>query len=392
MNSGSESDSETNDYSDTRNFNENNLSDYVDLEQENNGKVSEGTLVSNRKRPSRFDENNSSEKSKNSSDEVAENVKISKKEIPKKHLTKDEILEEMSYMLKRTLTEILLEVTTEEIQATAEESLASVQRQKSKSVLNAKIRASRAFKKNPISSLGLTGYGTGSDDSASESEKSDKKSGDNTSDSDSDIELEERLKQRKRQFQRTETSILDECADLEKSLEKREKIWKERESENSRRRHESKNSNHSDQNDHRKTSPKVFETFSAAVDQSHTVSNESESRIVIYEKEERKVYKKQDMNPSSSHSKVKNISSKSDQANNANEFSSDDSQAFVKDKSKSVSMKDIKKSTRASKSPDEKYDKNERRHRSDTNLKERNKRSPSDTHDSEISERVYNST
>merc|ERR1719328_163996 len=120
---------------------------------------------------------------------------IAIKEVPKKHLTKDEILEEMSFILKRTLTEILLEVTTEEIQATAEDSLASAQRQKSKSVLNAKIRANRAFKKNPISSLGLTGYGSGTDDSASESEKSDKKSGDNTSDSDSDMELEERLKQ-----------------------------------------------------------------------------------------------------------------------------------------------------------------------------------------------------
>merc|ERR1711997_195978 len=108
--------------------------------------------------------------------------KINAKKAPQKHFTKEEILEEMSLILKRTLTEILLDVTTEEIESTAKESLASAQRQKSKSVLNAKIRANRAFKKNPISTLGLTGYGSGSDDSASDSEKSVHKSEDDTLD------------------------------------------------------------------------------------------------------------------------------------------------------------------------------------------------------------------
>merc|ERR1712072_1368802 len=114
-----------------------------------------------------------------------------------------------------------------------------------------------------MSTLGLTGYGSGTDNSDSESENSDKRSEEETSDSNSDDGLEERLKQRKRQFERTESSILNECADLEKNLERRERIWKEKDISSERRRHESRNSNHSDHGDKSKNSiPKIFETFS----------------------------------------------------------------------------------------------------------------------------------
>ena len=41
---------------------------------------------------------------------------LQKKTAPKRTQTKEEILQEMNFVLKRALTEILLEVTSEEIQ------------------------------------------------------------------------------------------------------------------------------------------------------------------------------------------------------------------------------------------------------------------------------------
>ena len=392
MNSNSESDDDTNEYS-TASTARDPFKKEIDTEQETNGKSSDGN-ISNRKRPSRFDEKNSSEDRKNDRDGIKEDDNIKAiKEVPKKHLTKDEILEEMSLILKRTLTEILLEVTSEEIQATAEESLASAQRQKSKSVVNAKIRANRAFKKNPISSLGLTGYGSGSDDSASESDKSDKKSEDNnTSDSDSDVELEERLKQRKRQFQRTENSILDECADLEKSLEKREKIWKEKESDSGRRRHESKSSNHSDYSDNRKNSPKVFETFSAAVNVLPLASDYSEAKNSRFETDENNVHSKQMLIPSASQSKVKDGSMTLNPIKKEKQYSSEeDNILYGKEKNSHSTIKEKQKAKDPSTSPEERHSKNERKHRHDSSRKERSKRSSSDKNESEKSERAHKS-
>ena len=391
MNSDSESNDDNTDHLNAIKPNLNDLSDNESgiNDNETNGKVSEGNTISHRKRPSRFDENSSVSRNNVEEQSNTEN-KVPKKEAPKKHLTKDEILEEMSFILKRTLTEILLEVTTEEIHATAEESLASAQRQKSKSVLNAKIRANRAFKKNPISSLGLTGYGSGTDDSASDSEKSVQKSEDDTSDSDSDVELEERLKQRKRQFQRTETSILDECADLEKNLEKRERIWKEREIDSGRRRHESKSSNHSDNSEHRRNSSRVFETFSAAVGGSETTSVNIESRVLKYEKEDKIVNSEQIRIPSPSHSKIRNLTSKFDPDFNEKNYSSDENKTSLRIIANSDSAKD-KKVRHGSDSAEEKQRDNERSLKQDSKSKERRRRSPSDANDSDKSEKVRKS-
>ena len=285
MNSNSESDDDIHtEYLSTSNVaNDNSPKIHKQLNKETNVKKKEdGNTPSQRKRPSRFDAKQSPGDNLKDHD-IDTEIEVLKetKEVPKKHLTKDEILEEMSVILKRTLTEILLEVTTEDIQSTAKEVLTSAQRQKSKSVVNAKIRANRAFKKNPISTLGLTGYGSGTDNSDSESEKSDKRSDEETSDSNSDDGLEERLRQRKRQFERTENSILDECADLEKNLEKRERLWKAKDISSDKRRHESKNSNHSDYGEKSKKSlPKVFETFSASVNAKNSNDDTEHSKKV----------------------------------------------------------------------------------------------------------------
>ena len=348
---------------------------------------------SQRKRPSRFDTKGPPSNAPKGHEENIEHERTEVKEAPQKHLTKDEILEEMSLILKRTLTEILLEVTTEEIESTAQESLMSARRQKSKSVVNAKIRANRAFKKNPVSTLGLTGYGSGSDNSESESEHSEKKSEDDTSDSNSEDNLEERVRQRKRQFERTESNILDECADLEKNLEIREKIWKEKESNRNRRRHESKNSNHSDHSDKPKNAPpKVFEKISAAV------SEVSEINSVIEQKGS-KLLLKEDVKIPSNDKKLLSSSlpkaAKGSSVKDDNRYSENDklldeerNEGKEKESQGHASKKEKKqKSRKRSSSPDEKKDnlqsRRTRKHRSIS--KDRNNRSLSRESEKSIS-------
>lgn len=198
----------------------------------------------------------------------------------------------------------MLDVTTEEIESTAKESLASAQRQRSKSVLNAKIRSNRAFKKNPISSLGLTGYGSGSDNSDSDAEKSER-SDEETSNSESDDGLEERLNQRKRLFERTESTILDDCADLEKDLKRREKIWKEQENSSERKRHGSKNSNQSDPSDNSKSNNvKTFEKISAAVHNPSGVNGSNKMNVETTNSKETKISKNEKYLYSPTHSKT----------------------------------------------------------------------------------------
>ena len=385
MNSNSETDEETNNEYLGRSY----LNDKDEAirgkvnQDESVHKRDEGNAPSQRKRPSRFDEKVPSPYNTKEYDENKD-VRRLVKEAPKKHLTKDEILEEMSIVLKRTLTEILLEVTTEEIESAAKDALSSAQRQQSKSVLNAKIRANRAFKKNTISTLGLTDYGSESDKSDQDSDQSDQNSGEESSDSNSDDELKERLKQRRRQFERTEDSILNECADMEKRLERREKVWKESDSSNDRRRHESKGSNHSDSSEKSKKShPKVFETISAAVGMKSSVdsSSEIETKRLILNNETKLTLQSSEcprarQSITGSHNDDQSYSDKADTS--CEEESSEDSREKIIEKSKRKET--IKKSSRRRSSSTEEdkgivEHRSKRKHRSRS--REKNNASPS---------------
>lgn len=307
MDSNSESDdNETEQYAGISGISDNASSKNIDTLDKDSNLHGKGDIsnTSQRKRPSRFDEQGPAASDFSDHEHNTDGDKINAKKAPQKHFTKEEILEEMSLILKRTLTEILLDVTTEEIESTAKESLASAQRQRSKSVVNAKIRANRAFKKNPISSLGLTGYGSGSDNSDSDAEKSER-SDEETSNSESDDGLEERLNQRKRLFERTESTILDDCADLEKDLKRREKIWKEQENSSERKRHGSKNSNQSDPSDNSKSNNvKTFEKISAAVHNPSGVNGSNKMNVETTNSKETKISKNEKYLYSPTHSKT----------------------------------------------------------------------------------------
>eukprot|EP00094_Tigriopus_californicus_P005980 TCALIF_05761-PB protein Name:"Similar to ttc19 Tetratricopeptide repeat protein 19, mitochondrial (Danio rerio)" AED:0.21 eAED:0.21 QI:0/0.57/0.62/0.87/0.71/0.62/8/0/792 len=122
-----------------------------------------------------------------------------------KERSKEEILEEMTLLLKRTLTEVLLDVTASEMRMVAKEVLDK----------ETNLRAKERKPSKSLSTL-LAGYGSGSSSDASSNE-------DAKHDSDSD--LEERIKRRKRNFERKAREIQMECEDRERQYKEREKRW-----------------------------------------------------------------------------------------------------------------------------------------------------------------------
>ena len=119
-------------------------------------------------------------------------------------LSKEEILEEMTFVLRRTMTEILLEVTSSEISAVAMEVIASEKEKKSS-------------KKSAGLSRVLANYGSDEDDSDSNGSESK---------ADSDSDLEAKWRKKKRQFERIEEDIINRCDSMERDYEEREKRWK----------------------------------------------------------------------------------------------------------------------------------------------------------------------
>merc|ERR1712013_910446 len=101
--------------------------------------------------------------------------------------SKEEILEEMGLNIRRLMTGLLLEVTAEELEETAS------------SVL--KKARNRTTAKPQLKTM-LSGYGSGSDSQS-----------DSGSDGDSDEDLESVLRKKKKQFVKTESKILDFCAE-----------------------------------------------------------------------------------------------------------------------------------------------------------------------------------
>merc|ERR1719361_1972642 len=131
------------------------------------------------------------------------------------HLSKEEILEEMTFVLRRTMTEILLEVTSDEMKNIATEVFAS-EKEKSKN----KAAVARA-------GLGgvklLSAYGNSDDENDSEDNVDGR---DNDDNGDSDSDLEGKVRKKKRQFEKLEEDILANCASMERDYDAREKRWK----------------------------------------------------------------------------------------------------------------------------------------------------------------------
>jgi len=113
--------------------------------------------------------------------------------------SKEELIQEMSINLRKILTTILLEVTSEEITEISEEVL----------------RKEKGRKGKPQLKSMLSGYGSNSD---SEDE-------DDEDDIDSDEEIQKTLKKKKMKFTRMEDSIKENCEKEEKLYKKREKRW-----------------------------------------------------------------------------------------------------------------------------------------------------------------------
>ncbi|XP_055307585.1 arginine/serine-rich protein PNISR [Sitodiplosis mosellana] len=139
----------------------------------------------------------------------------------KPHRSKAEILTEIMLSVRKNLTEILLEVTNEEIYAIAQDTLSKVR---------TKGRKAQSVQKNALTAnapaLGLVVYddsdaSRSGDDSDSDGERTNEH---NTSDNDSDAEIKKAIQRRKMAFESKSEEIESYLADLEE----REKQWLEK--------------------------------------------------------------------------------------------------------------------------------------------------------------------
>ena len=154
---------------------------------------------------------------------------------PLRPRTKEEMLEDRMFVLKRTLTEILLEVTTEEIKAVGTETLSRSRELRAKQ----KRKESKGKSAKALGSL-LSGYASSDSDSGGDvSGKNGRSKSDSDDDdeSNSDSELESRIRRKRRDFETVQDDIHAECDNVDRKIEERDKRWKgdgeggERESE-----------------------------------------------------------------------------------------------------------------------------------------------------------------
>ncbi|XP_055710647.1 arginine/serine-rich protein PNISR [Phlebotomus papatasi] len=142
-------------------------------------------------------------------------------------------LEELMLDVRRTLTEILLEVTNEEIQEIATETIARAQKKKPKPIV---VQSSILTTSNIPGKLGLSIYGNSDSegDSETEEEENSQASGknddsDERDSADSDAELQERIKRQVNAFKKTSREIEQQLAEEEEREERKRQENEERE-------------------------------------------------------------------------------------------------------------------------------------------------------------------
>ncbi|XP_031627004.1 arginine/serine-rich protein PNISR [Contarinia nasturtii] len=137
----------------------------------------------------------------------------------KPHLTKAEILTEIMLSVRKNLTEILLEVTNEEIYAIAQDTLSKVR---------TKGRKAQSVQKNALTAitpaLGLVVYDDSDASRSGDESDSDGANEQNASENDSDNEIKRVIQRRKAAFETKSEEIESYLAEIEE----REKQWLDR--------------------------------------------------------------------------------------------------------------------------------------------------------------------
>ncbi|XP_058443190.1 arginine/serine-rich protein PNISR-like [Malaya genurostris] len=193
------------------------------LEQRRKAELEALTELENARKKSKFESD--SEEEEEDDVESGENITDARNQesSPLPYRSRDEILQELMVAVRRNLTEILLEVTNEEIALVAKDTLSKMRR---------KAPTAQALRKTGIATLtgglGLGIYG----DSDEEDESDPDKDSDNDADSDTDDEEVERslrntIKLRQKEFEWTAREIEDQLAQEEAREERKRREYEQ---------------------------------------------------------------------------------------------------------------------------------------------------------------------
>ncbi|XP_053689422.1 arginine/serine-rich protein PNISR [Sabethes cyaneus] len=184
------------------------------LERRRQAELEALTELENARKRSKFESDSEEEESESvEKHDDSQNPESS----PILHRSREEVLQELMVAVRRNLTEILLEVTNEEIASIAKETVAKTRR---------KAPTAQALRKTGLASLtgglGLGIYGDSDDEDESGSDQ-DRNDNDASDDDEEEAErmLRNAIKQRQKEFERTAREIEDQLAQEEAREERR---------------------------------------------------------------------------------------------------------------------------------------------------------------------------
>ncbi|XP_055544065.1 arginine/serine-rich protein PNISR-like isoform X2 [Wyeomyia smithii] len=187
------------------------------LEQRRQAELEALTELENARKRSKFDSDSEEEESENV-DKHEENQ--NNESSPLLHRSREEVLQELMVAVRRNLTEILLEVTNEEIASIAKETVAKTRRK------------AQALRKTGLASLtgglGLGIYGDSDEDDESGSDQERNEfNGSDDDDEETDRNLRNIIKQRQKEFERTAREIEEQLAQDEAREERRRREYEQ---------------------------------------------------------------------------------------------------------------------------------------------------------------------
>lgn len=198
------------------------------LEQRRQAELEALSELENAKKKSKF-ESDSEEEEPGADEQESQ----SREPSPKPVRSREEILQELMIAVRKNLTEILLEVTNEEIAVLAKETLAKTRR---------KAPTAQALRKTGLATLtgglGLGMYGDSDDDEDDDEDGSGSQKGRGSSDGESDEDDEEvekmlrsTIKQRQKEFEWTAREIEDQLAQEEAREERKRREYEQQQNQ-----------------------------------------------------------------------------------------------------------------------------------------------------------------
>ncbi|XP_055622924.1 arginine/serine-rich protein PNISR [Toxorhynchites rutilus septentrionalis] len=191
------------------------------LEQRRQAELEVLSEIENAKKKSKFDSDSEDEEDVNEGENV-DNVMIKREPSPVQTRSREEIMQELMIAVRKNLTDILLEVTNEEIASVAKETLAKTKR---------KAPTAQALRKTGLATL-TGGLGLGiyedsddEDNSASDNDRNDEVNSEN--EEETERLLRNAVKQRQKEFEWTAREIEDQLAQEEAREERKRREYEQ---------------------------------------------------------------------------------------------------------------------------------------------------------------------